>query len=74
MSAHLHAARQLPRVVPLEAGQADELDRLTHGGLPLAAGHVVQLGEELDVAGDRAPRQQRGVLEDVTQSIGGNAQ
>ena len=64
---HLHAAGQPPRVVALEAGEADEVDRLCATGGALGLAHPVQLEQQLDVATDAAPRQERGVLEHVTE-------
>src|SRR5918993_65991 len=63
-NALLHAARQLPRVVLLEAGQLDEVDHLAHPGfaaLPVPAGH---LERERDVLRHGAPVVEHGVLED----------
>ena len=63
-----HAARQLRRPGLLEALQADELDEVGDGGRrDRGAGH---LQGELDVRLDRAPRQQRRVLEGDAEVMG----
>ena len=65
VDALLHAAGQLRRIVPLEAGEADQLDEMLG---PLAHRRAVEpllhLHAVADVAGDGAPRQQARVLED----------
>ena len=59
-AAHPHAARQRLRVVLLEAGRARPGRSPRWASWPRSAlPHAVQLGEQLDVLLDRAPRQQR---------------
>ena len=57
------------RVVLLEAGQPDHLDRRLGQSLPLGLVDAAQLGQQLDVLADGAPRQQRGVLEHVAEVV-----
>ncbi len=66
---HPHPARQRLGVVVLEAGEPDEVDRLLGDAAALLAREAVQLGEQLDVAADGAPRHQRGVLEHVADPL-----
>ena len=64
-AAHSHSAGQRLRVVILEPGESDEVDGPLGRLGALLAPQSVQLGQQLDVAADRAPRHQRRVLEDV---------
>ena len=59
----LHAARQLPRHVPRELGELDELEHLVGTGLPLGLVPALQLERQLDVLLDGAPVEQAGLLE-----------
>ena len=68
-AAHLHAAREGVRVVPLEPAQADHLDRGLGEGGPLGAVDAAELGQQLDVLADGPPRQQGGVLEHVAEVV-----
>ena len=65
--AHLHAARELLRVLVLEPS-ARRGRRSRRRGAPARLAHAVELGEQLDVAADRAPLQQRRVLEHVAEA------
>ena len=60
----LHAARELPRMVVLEAGQLDELEHLVDARLAPRAVPAEQLERQRDVLRDRAPVEEHGVLED----------
>lgn len=64
---HAHAARQLLRPLALVTAEADELDRLLHQRIATRPRHSPQLRQQPDVRLDGAPRQQRRVLEHVTQ-------
>ena len=62
---HLHPARQRLGVVVLEPREPHQVDGVLGQSTSFGLGDVVELGEQFDVAHDRAPMQQRGVLEDV---------
>ena len=59
-----HAARQLVRVLLLEALQPDQVDEVAHGGRALGLRHALDLQAMGDVLLDRAPRQDGELLED----------
>ena len=59
----LHAARELVGVAVDELGEPDELGQLGDPRRARRAVAAVQLERQGDVAGDRAPRQQPGLLE-----------
>ena len=67
---HPHAARQRRGPRAVEPGQAHQVQHPLHPAPPLRAGDALQLGEQLDVARHRPPRQQRRVLEDVAEPAG----
>ena len=56
-------------IVTLETVETDELDRLLGQLGPLGLRDVVQLSQQFDVALDRAPGEQCGVLEHVPEPI-----
>jgi hypothetical protein len=64
-AAHLHAAGELLGMLVLVAVEPDQLDRFTGPAFALSFGHVVQFGDQFDIALHGSPRQQRGVLEHV---------
>nr|BFF22215.1 hypothetical protein GCM10025732_01800 [Glycomyces mayteni] len=68
--AHAHAAGELGGAVLREVRQADPFDRVEGGGAALGLGDAGEFGGELDVAGDGAPGQERGLLEDVAEAAG----
>ena len=57
-------------MVAVEAGQADQVERLAGPAAPLVPGQAAQLAEQLDVGLHAAPRQQGRVLEDVADRVG----
>ncbi len=59
-----HAARQLARVLPLEAAQAHGLEQPERDLPALRRGHPAQLEAERDVVERGAPREEAAVLED----------
>src|SRR5690606_26536973 len=70
--AHPHAARELPRVLPLEPGEPHEVERGAGPLPPLLPRDAPQLADQLDVAQGGAPLQQGGVLEDIARGPGGH--
>ena len=61
---HLHAARELPRVGARRVAESDQLKQLGHPRPPRLLRHTLQLQLQSNVVLDRAPGQQRRVLED----------
>ena len=68
-AAHAHAARQRLGVVILETGEPDEVDGVAGERPAFGPRESVQLGEQLDVVLDRAPRHQRRILEHVADAL-----
>ena len=66
----LHAARELPRVLPLEAGQADALELLHRHRLARGRVAALDLQRQHDVGEHRAPWKERRRLEDVAVGAG----
>ena len=69
---HAHPARQGPGMVAGEVVQPDQGQGVAGAAAALVPGQVAQLGEQLHVGLDGAPGQQSGVLEDVTDLVGGD--
>ncbi len=58
-----HAAGQLVRPLAAEAAEPDRFEQLSGLLLALLAGDAPAAQRELDIAGGRQPREQRGLLE-----------
>ena len=66
----LHAARELVGVLVAPLLEPDQLELLGDHLVALGLGHAAQLEAEADILGDRAPGQQRELLEHHGDAVG----